>query len=77
MGNFRPRKGTETMEKRELINILVDAWMYGGVGTYDADPEHIKEWLETAEDEAKECLEGYDLDELAEAIAEMVKTLEA
>lgn len=64
------------MEKWEIINEFTDAWMYGGVGTYDADPEHIKEWLETAEGEDKENLEGYDLDELAEAIADMVKTLE-
>lgn len=75
--NANFRKGTETMEKRELINELTDAWMYGGKGTYDTDPEHIKEWLETAEGEDKENIEDYDLDELAEAIAEMVKTLEA
>ena len=66
------------MMKAELINNLTDAWVYGGEGTYDTDPKHIKEWLEDTSlwtDEDKATLEKFDLTELAEAIAEVVRTM--
>lgn len=63
------------MTKRELISEYTDAWVYGGEGTYDTDPKHIKEWLEDTSlwtNKDRENLEGVDLAELAEAIADRV-----